>query len=64
MGQLVHALDDEEAEYDPAAQEEHTVDDSIEYFPDAQAPVTAVRPVVAQNEPAGHVVHAVDPVET
>ena len=54
MGQLVHTLDDEEAEYDPAAQEEHTVEDAIEYFPAAQTPVTAIRPVVAQYDPAGH----------
>jgi len=42
---------------------EHTVDDAAEYFPTAQAPVTALRPVVAQYDPAGHAVHVLDPVE-
>ena len=33
---------------------EHTVAAVAEYFPTAQAPVTALRPVVAQYEPAVH----------
>ena len=51
----MHALDEEEAEYEPASQEEHTVDEASEYVPAAQIPVTAERPVVAQYDPAGHV---------
>ena len=46
------------------AQLEQTVDEAIEYDPAEQDPVTAVRPIVAQYEPAVHAVHAVAPVET
>jgi len=41
----------------------HALDETPEYFPVAQAPVTAVSPVVAQYDPAGHSKHAVEPVE-
>jgi len=40
---------------------EHTLAEAAEYFPTAQAPVSALRPVVAQNDPPGHAVHAVAP---
>ena len=56
-------VEDAEEEYDPDEQLEHTVDEATEYEPAAQAPETIVRPVVAQYEPAGHVMHAVDPVK-
>jgi len=42
---------------------EHTLADAAEYFPAPQAPVSALRPVVAQYDPPGHAVHVVDPVE-
>jgi len=42
---------------------EHTLAEAAEYFPAAQEPVTALRPVVAQNDPPEHAVHALDPVE-
>ena len=57
----MHALDEEEAEYDPAAQEEHTVDDAIEYCPTAQMPVTAVSAAVTQYDPAGQIMQIDDP---
>jgi len=40
----------------------HTVAEAAEYMPIAQAPVTAVRPVVAQYDPAVHAMHALNPV--
>ena len=43
--QLVEDADDE---YVPDKQFEHTDDEATEYEPAAQAPVSAVRPVVAQ----------------
>ncbi len=39
----------------------HALDEEAEYLPALQMPVTAERPVVAQYDPPGHVVHAVDP---
>ena len=42
---------------------EQTVDESTEYEPAAQAPVTALRPAVAQYEPAVHAEQAVTPVD-
>ena len=44
-------MDDEKV---PDKQLEQTVDEAAEYLPAAQAPVTAVRLVVAQYEPALH----------
>ena len=52
---------DADEEYFPDAQFEQAVEDATEYEPAAQAPVTAVRAVVAQNDPPGHAVHAVAP---
>ena len=46
----------------PELQVEQTVAEAAEYVPAAQAPVTAVSPVVAQYEPAVHAEQAVDPV--
>jgi hypothetical protein len=37
---------------------EQTEAEAAEYFPTAQLPVTAERPVVAQYDPAGQLVHA------
>ena len=37
--------------------------DSGEYVPVAQSPVTTERPAVAQNDPAGHDVHELTPVD-
>ena len=39
---------------------EHTVAEADEYFPVPQVPVTEVKPVVAQYDPPGHAVHAVE----
>lgn len=47
-GHAVHAVAPTEAIKAPPRQLEHTVDEANEYFPAAQIPVTAVRPVVAQ----------------
>jgi hypothetical protein len=44
----VQAVDDEEDVYLPDEQLEHTVAEATEYKPAAQAPVTAVKPVVEQ----------------
>ncbi len=44
-------------------QREQLAAEVVEYAPDEQVPVTAERPVVAQYDPAGHAVQAVDPVE-
>ena len=41
-------LEDEDEEYDPCKQLEQTDADATELKPAAQAPVAAVRPVVAQ----------------
>ncbi len=60
LEQLVAATD---GEYEPDEQLEQIVDEESEYKPTEQAPVTAVRPVEAQYEPAGQAEHAVDPVE-
>ena len=49
--QLVEDADDE---YVPDKQLEQAVEEATEYVPAAQAPVTAVRPVVAQYDPAVH----------
>ncbi len=58
MEQLVEDADDE---YVPVEQLEQTVADATEYDPAAQAPVTAVKPVVAQYDPAVHAVHTETP---
>jgi len=58
-----HPVDPVEISNVPARQLEHTVADAAEYFPVLQIPVTAVRPVVAQYDPAVHASHPVDPVE-
>ena len=47
---------------EPVEQLEHAVAAEAEYDPAAQTPVTAVRPPVAQYEPARHAVHELDPV--
>ena len=47
---------------EPAGQLEHAVADEAEYDPAVQTPVTAVRPPVAQYEPAMHAVQELDPV--
>ncbi len=47
-------MEEAEDEYVPEEQSEHTTDEAIEYEPASQAPETAVRPVVAQYEPAVH----------
>jgi len=47
-GHAVHAEEPVDAAKVPAVQLEHTVVEAAEYLPMAQAPVTAVRPVVAQ----------------
>jgi len=49
LEQLVEDADDE---YFPDEQLEQTVAEASEYDPAAHAPVTAVRPVVAQYDPA------------
>ena len=49
--QLVEDIDDENC---PDEQLEQTVEDATEYEPASQTPVTAVRPAVAQYEPAVH----------
>ncbi len=49
-------------EYVPAAQLVHTDADVMEYFPAAHTPVVEDRPVVAQYDPLGHTIHALDPV--
>ena len=58
MEQLVEGADDE---YVPAEQLEQTDADATENDPAAQAPVTAVKPVVAQYDPAVHAVHTITP---
>ncbi len=55
---------DGDAAYVPARQLAQTEADAAEYVPAAQAPVSAVWPVVAQYEPALHEVHAEKPVDT
>jgi hypothetical protein len=57
--QFVQPVADEEDEYVPATQFEQIDADATEYDPAAQAPVTAVRPVVAQYDPALHSEQAV-----
>ena len=47
----------------PTEQDVQTVAEENEYFPTAQLPVTADRPVVAQNDPALHVVHSLNPID-
>ena len=47
-------VEDADEEYLPDEQLEHTVADATEYEPAAHAPDTAVRPVVAQYDPAVH----------
>ena len=54
MEQLVEDADDE---YVPVEQLEQTVADATENDPAAQDPVTAVKPVEAQYDPAVHAVH-------
>ena len=49
-------LKDGEDEYVPDKQLEQTVAEELEYDPAAHAPVTAVKPVMAQYEPAVHAV--------
>ena len=44
-------------------QVEQAVDEATEYLPVVQTPVTAVRPVVAQYDPAVHAVQLEEPVE-
>jgi len=61
--QLEQLVEYEDVEYDPAKQLEQTEDEATEYKPAAQAPVTDVSPVDAQYEPAGHVVHDMEPVD-
>ena len=58
-----HDVDPIDPIYVPARQLEQTEDDSIENEPAVQTPVTAVKPVVAQYDPPGQAVHALDPVE-
>jgi hypothetical protein len=45
------------------ATDEQTDDDAAEYAPAAQTPVTAVRPVVAQYDPALHAAQTDNPAE-
>jgi hypothetical protein len=59
--QLVQ-VDADAAEYVATRQDEHADEDDAEYVPAAQTPVTAERPVVAQYDPPGHAVHALEPV--
>ena len=59
--QLEQLDEDAEVEYDPDKHLEHTVDEAIEYDPAAHAPDTAVRPVVAQYEPPGHIEQLKEP---
>jgi len=61
---LEQLIDDAADEYDPDKQLEQTLEDVEEYKPAAQAPVTAVRPVVAQYEPPGHDVQLDEPAVT
>ena len=63
IGTLKCFDDDSEVEYDPDEQLEQTEDEATEYEPAAQAPVTAVRPVDAQYEPAGQAVQIEKPVD-
>ena len=49
------------AQYDPAIHDEQAVEEEAEYLPAAQAPVTAVKPVVAQYDPAGQLVQETRP---
>ena len=44
----MHVVADEEPEYVPPAQIEHSEEELVEYLPAAHTPVTAVSPVVAQ----------------
>ncbi len=62
MRQFKQLVEDAEDINIPDEQLEQTLDAAIEYEPDAQAPITAVRPVVAQYEPAGQLVQLDKPV--
>jgi len=60
--QLVQ-LEDADEEYVPTKQDEHTVAEAAEYLPAAQVPVTEVRPVVTQYDPAIQAVQELAPVD-
>ena len=62
MRQLEQPVEDEEEEYAPDKQLTQTVEEATEYNPAAQIPVTALRPVDAQNDPAVQAVHTDEPV--
>ena len=59
--QLVQLVDEAEEAYVPARQLEQKLAEATEYVPAAQAPVTVLSPMVAQYDPAVHIVHAVVP---
>ena len=61
--QFEQLVEDDDDENVPDKQLEHMVDEATENEPAAQTPVTAVRPVVAQYDPAVHAVQAVEPVD-
>ena len=62
-GHAVHAVIPVEAANVPIKQDEQIVDEAAEYFPEAQLPVTANRPVVAQYDPPGQLVQEDVPVD-
>ena len=61
--QLEQIDDDDDTANVPTRQDEHIVAEAAEYFPVTQFPVTTESPVVAQNEPAGQAVHALNPID-
>ncbi len=56
-------VEDVEEEKVLTGQDEQTDADAAEYFPEAQLPVTADSPVVAQYEPAVQAPHALSPAD-
>ena len=60
--QLKQLDEDAEGENVPDKQLEQSVEETTENEPAAQAPVTAVRPAVAQYDPPGQLVHEDIPV--
>ena len=61
--QALHSVNPADAAKVPKRHAEHTIAEEDEYAPVAQTPVTADNPVVAQYDPAVHVVQEVDPCE-
>ena len=61
MGQLEQLAKDDEDAYAPIGHLEQTDEEAAEYEPAAHTPVIAVRPTVAQYEPAVQVTQLVEP---